>query len=356
MNLQDITIHFAHTAYQFSALFEQRNTSIKHFQTWTAADTAARIGEGDVLVVTGFWNNELLANADKLKFIQVCGAGYDQFDLAAVRSQGIRLANASGVNVNAVSDHAMALILALNRQLHHARDNQHKAHWRGMISDLSLREDELPGKTLLIFGLGKIGSRLAKLAQAFGMKVIGIKRDTSTTVAYVDELHTSAALPDLLPRADLVALTCPLTDETHQIINAKAIAAMKSTAYLINVARGACVDESALIDALQNQRIAGAGIDVTEIEPLAPDSPLWLLDNVILTPHTGGETRRYEDNVIDILIENLQRLARGAEQHQKKIKKIKKKISKKPNYIVNKKHREKCIHWPKVASVRRYRL
>ena len=314
MNLQDITIHFAHTAYQFSTLFEQRNTGIKHFQTWTAEDTAARIGEGNVLVVTGFWNNELLVNADNLKFIQVCGAGYDQFDLEAIRSQGIRLANASGVNVNAVSDHAMALILALNRQLHYARDNQHKAHWRGMISDLSQREDELPGKTLLIFGLGKIGSRLAKLAKAFDMKVIGIKRDTSTAVEYVDELHTSSALPDLLPQADLVALTCPLTDETRQIIDAKALAAMKPSAFLINVARGGCVDESVLIEALQNQRIAGAGIDVTETEPLAPDSPLWSLDNVILTPHTGGETRRYEDNVVDILMDNLNRLSQGKEQ------------------------------------------
>ena len=109
-------------------------------------------------------------------------------------------------------------------------------------------------------------------------------------------------------------LTCPLTDETRQIIDAQAFTAMKPSGFLINVARGGCVDETALIDALQNHRIADAGIDVTETEPLASDSPLWSLGNVILTPHTGGETRRYEDNVIDILMDNLNRLALGKEQ------------------------------------------
>ena len=313
MNLNDITIHFAHPAYQLSALFERRETGIAHFQTWTRDDLRARIGEGDVLVASGYWNNELLPHADNLKFIQVCGAGYDMFDVDAVRAKGVRLANASGVNVNAVSDHAMGLLLAMTRQIHSGRDNQRKAHWRGMISDLNQREDELPGKTMLIFGLGKIGGRLAKLAQAFGMTVIGLKRDTATPVEHVDELHPSAALIDLLPRADCTVLTCPLTDQTRNVIDAAALAAMKPSSYLINVARGGCVDEPALIDALRANAIAGAGIDVTAVEPLAEDSPLWSLDNVILTPHTGGETRKYEDNVIDILLDNLDRLSRGSE-------------------------------------------
>jgi phosphoglycerate dehydrogenase-like enzyme len=162
-----------------SALFELRKTGIKNFQTWTREDQRARIGEGDVLVISGYWNNDLLAAADKLRFIQVCGAGYDMFDLDAVRAKGIRLAHASGINVNAVSDHAMALLLALTRQIHTGRDNQHQAHWRSMISDLDRREDELPGKTMLIFGLGKIGARLAKLAKAFGMTVSRYTTDRS---------------------------------------------------------------------------------------------------------------------------------------------------------------------------------
>jgi phosphoglycerate dehydrogenase-like enzyme len=311
MNLNEITVHFAHPAYQLAAAFERRETGIRHFQTWTREDLRARIGEGEVLVLSGYWDNALLPHAERLNLIQVCGAGYDPFDLDAIRAKGVRLVNASGCNVNAVSDHAMGLLLTLTRLIHTGRDNQRKAQWRGMISDLDQREDELPGKTMLIFGLGKIGGRLARLAKAFDMEVIGLKRDTSTPVEHVDELHPSAALKDLLPRADVVALTCPLTDETRNAIDGEALAAMKGSSYLINVARGGCVDQDALIEAMRAGAIAGAGIDVTVEEPLAEDSPLWGLENVILTPHTGGETRMYEENVIDYLIENLERLSRG---------------------------------------------
>jgi phosphoglycerate dehydrogenase-like enzyme len=129
----------------------------------------------------------------------------------------------------------------------------------------------------------------------------------------VDELHPSSALVDLLPRADVTVLTCPLTEETRNVIDGRALAAMKPSSYLINVARGGCVDEAALVEALRSGGIAGAGIDVTVPEPLPPESALWSLENVILTPHTGGETTKYEDNVIDILLENLERLSRGEE-------------------------------------------
>jgi phosphoglycerate dehydrogenase-like enzyme len=311
MNKDDITIHFAHSAYQFSTMLDKRDTGINHFQTWTPDETRARIAEGDVLISTGFWRNDLLPLADNLKFIQVCGAGYDQFDQSAIRAQGVRLANASGVNVNAVSDHAMALTLSLTRQLASARDNQRDHHWRGMISDLSKREDELAGKTMVIYGLGKIGGRVARLAKAFEMIVIGLKRDVSTPVDHVDELHPSAAFTEILPRADVTVLCCPLTDVTRNVVNAGTFLAMKPSSYLVNVARGGCVEEGALINALQRGGIAGAGIDVTVEEPLAKDSPLWDLDNAIVTPHTGGETRKYEDNVLDILLDNLERLFRG---------------------------------------------
>ena len=313
MNLNEITIHFAHSAYQLAALFERRGTGIQHFQTWSVEEARARMGDAEVLILSGFWDNDMLAQADRLRFIQVCGAGYDQFDQDAIRAKGVRLANSSGVNVNAVSDHAMALVLALTRKIHTGRDNQRVRHWRGMISDLSQREDELAGKTMLIFGLGKIGGRLAKLAKAFEMTVIGIKRDTAVQVSHVDELHAPDKFGELLPRADITALTCPLTPATRNLVDAAALSAMKPSSYLVNVARGGCVDEPALIDALRNGAIAGAGIDVTAEEPLAEDSPLWGFENVVLTPHTGGETTRYEDNVIDILLENLDRLSRGEE-------------------------------------------
>ena len=246
-----------------------------------------------------------------MKFIQVCGAGYNQFDLEAIKARGIRLCNGRGINRNAVSDHAMALLLSITRRLGEAHTNQTVLHWRGMISDRSKREDELAGKTLLIFGMGGIGERLARLAKAFEMRVIGFKRDPSQHGAIADEVHASEQFANYLAQADVVALTCPLTEQTRHIIDAQALATMRETAYLINVARGGCVDTEALVASLQSGGIAGAALDVTEPEPLPIDSPLWAMDNVLITPHTAGETQSYEDNVTDMLLANLERLWGG---------------------------------------------
>lgn len=307
----DLTIHFAHPAYRLHERFQLRQTGIDSFQSWTPEDMRARMEDADILVASGFWNNEPILASNRLRFVQVCAAGFDQFDLPAIEAAGVRMANASGVNKNAVSEHAMALILSLTRQIHIARDNQHKHHWRGMISEFARREDELPGKTMLIFGVGQIGQRTAKLAKAFGMNVIGIRRDLSERLDGVDELHGPEDFASLIPRADVVVLCCPLTPQTTHLINARTLAAMKPTAFVINVARGGCVDEPALIAALEAGEIAGAGIDTTDTEPLAERSALWSFENVVLTPHTGGETRKYEDNVIDILLDNIDRLTSG---------------------------------------------
>jgi len=306
-----LTIHFAHVSYRFAERFAPRATGIQHFQTWSREDTLSRAAEGDVLVVTGFWSPELLARAERLRFIQVCGAGYNQFDLEALRARGIRLASGSGINRNAVSDHAMALMLAVSRRLGEARDNQHARHWRPMISDLGQREDELAGRTLLVFGLGAIGERLARLARAFEMRVIGFKRDPSRHEGNADEVRAQADFAAFLPQADFVALTCPLTPETENVIDAAALGAMRPDAWLVNVARGGCVDTAALVRALEAGEIGGAALDVTAPEPLPQDSPLWAMDNVLITPHTAGETRHYEDNVIDLLLANLERLWAG---------------------------------------------
>ena len=308
---EDLTIQFAHVAYTLAERFALRETGIRHFQTWTREDMAARIGEADVLMCSAFWNDGLLARADRLRFIQVSAAGYNWFGLDGLAEKGVRLAHGSGINANAVSDHAMALILGLARKLHTGRDNQRKHFWRGMLSERGMREDELPGKTVLIYGVGAIGGRLARLARAFDTHVIGVKRDLANHEPALSEVHPPAALAELLPRADFVVLCCPLTPATANMIDAAAFAAMKPSAYLINVARGGCVDEGALVTALRAGAIAGAGIDVTADEPLAETSPLWDFENVILTPHTGGETPKYEDNAIDILLENLDRLWRG---------------------------------------------
>jgi phosphoglycerate dehydrogenase-like enzyme len=208
----------------------------------------------------------------------------------------------------------MALILALSRRLPEARDNQERRIWRGMIGDLSQREDELGAKTLLVVGLGQIGGRLAQLAKAFDMRVVGLRRDPAKGREAADAVHGMSELKSLLPEADFVALACPLTKETENLLEADAFAEMKPSAYLVNVARGRVVDEAALIEALTARRIAGAGIDVTAEEPLASNSPFWGMEQVLLTPHTAGETRRYEDNVIEILRDNLGRLGRGEAQ------------------------------------------
>jgi phosphoglycerate dehydrogenase-like enzyme len=311
---ENLTICFAHVAYRMAERFAARNTGIKHFQVTSLEELTVRVADADVVSVSMMWRNNLIARAPKLKFIQSISAGLDQYSREALKAAGIRLASAQGVNARAVAEHAMSLILAMSRQLHFARDNQARHHWRGMISDIGKREDELGGKTLLIVGLGRIGSHLAGLAKAFGMHVIGTKRDPGTGGDNADDVFSNGRLGEVLPLADFVVLTCPLTPQTENLINAQAFSAMKPSAYLINVARGKVVDESALLDALRTGRIAGAGLDCTVDEPLPATSPLWDIPNALITPHTAGETRRYEDNVIDLLLENLDRLWRGEQE------------------------------------------
>ena len=307
----ELTICFAHVAYRMADRFALRNTGIRHFEVRSIEELTVRIADADVVSCSMLWRNNLIPRAPKLKFIQSISAGTDQYQRDALKAAGIRLASAHGVNARAVAEHAMSLILAMSRQLHFARDNQIKHHWRGMISEIARREDELGGKTLLVVGLGRIGSHLARLAKAFGMRVIGTKRDPGAGGENAHDVFSTGRLGEILPLADFVALTCPLTPQTEGLINAQTLALMKPSAFLINVARGKIVDEGALIAALTSGRIAGAGLDCTVEEPLPNASPLWNIPNVLVTPHTAGETRRYEDNVLDILLENLERLSRG---------------------------------------------
>jgi phosphoglycerate dehydrogenase-like enzyme len=264
-------------------------------------------------VVSGLWRNEYAETAPHLRFIQSVSAGTDQFSRDVLRNRGIRLASAQGANERVVAEHAMALILGLTRHLGPARDNQREHRWTGMIGNPAARQDELGGKTIVIVGLGRIGNRLARLAKAFDLHVLGVRRSPQNSGDIADEIVRPEALIDVLRRADILALTCPLTPETERLIRAEHFAAMKSSAFLINAARGKVVDEPALIEALQAGQIGGAGLDVFVEEPLPDASPLWDFPNVLVTPHSAGETSRYEANVISILRENLGRLARGEE-------------------------------------------
>ena len=306
-----LTICFAHVAYRFAERFAPRGTGIAHVEARSRAELDAVIGGADVLVCSGMWRNDLPAIAPRLRLIQSCSAGTDQYDRAVIAAAGMRLASGQGVNANAVSEHAIAQILALLRRLPEARDNQAKRHWRGMMGEFARREDEAGGKTVVVVGTGRIGGRIATLCKALGMRVIGVRRDATRAVVGADETRGFRELPALLPGADFLVLACPLTDETRGLVDATALAAMKPTARLVNVARGRVVDEAALIAALREGRIAGAALDVVAEEPLPQDSPLWDMPNVLITPHTAGETHRYEDNVIDMMMENIERLWRG---------------------------------------------
>jgi phosphoglycerate dehydrogenase-like enzyme len=304
-------IVFAHAAYQGGACLAGRQSGIAFTEVRDLAGFEQAIGAADIAVVSGLWRNSLLDKAPKLTFVQSISAGVDQFDRAAFQARGVRLASAQGANERAVAEHAIALTLALTRKLHTGRDLQRAHVWRGMIGDPATREDELGGKTMVVVGLGRIGSRVARLAKAFDMTVIGIKRDPAVGAEAADAAYRFDTLAAVVPNADIVVLTCPLTPQTTGLIDATVLGRMKPGALLINVARGKVVDEPALIAALTAGVIAGAGLDCTAEEPLPAQSPLWDMEQVLITPHTAGETRRYEDNLIDLLLENIARLQRG---------------------------------------------
>ena len=307
----DLNVLFAHVAYEFAEPFRARKTGMKFDVARSYDELAAKLPAADVLSVSMMWKNDLAPSAKRLKLIQSISAGTDQYDRAVLKAHGIRLASGQGVNANAVAEHATALMLSLSRQLHLLRDHQHARTWRPMQGDRSIREDEIEGKTALIVGMGGIGQRLATLLKAFGMTVIGTRRDPAKGGGSADEIHADGKLMALIPRADFVVLTTALTPETTGLIGREQLAAMKPTAFLVNVARGKVCDELAVTAALSGRIIAGAALDVTVEEPLAKDSPLWAMPNVIVTPHSAGETVRYEDRVIDLLIENVARLQRG---------------------------------------------
>src|SRR6516162_10848636 len=210
-----LRICFAHVAYRLHERFSALDTGIDSFAARDRETLEKQVGEADILVISGLWHDGLLEGANRLRFIQAIGAGTDQFPRAELAQRGIRLASARGVNHRAVAEHAMALILALSRRLPEARDNQAKRVWRGMIGDPARREDELGGKTLLVVGLGQIGGRLAQIAKAFDMRVVGLRREPAAGRGAADTVHTMAELKTLLPEADFVALTCPLTEENR---------------------------------------------------------------------------------------------------------------------------------------------
>ncbi|HSL86614.1 MAG TPA: D-2-hydroxyacid dehydrogenase, partial [Bacteroidales bacterium] len=250
---------------------------------------------------------EELALLKNLKWVQTFSAGVNTYPLKEIKERGILLTNSSGVHGPQMTDHIMGMILAFSRGLLPYIREQKEKKWA-----VELKLTELTGKEMLIVGAGSIGKLLAKKAKAFDMKVIGLKR-TVEELQYFDEVRPMDDLQETMKTADYVVVLAPLTKDTRGLIGKEELSLMKKDAVLINLARGPLVDEKELILALQEERIRGAGLDVFSREPLPEDSPLWDLDNVILTPHMGGFSDVSNERSIALIAENIRRYKNGEE-------------------------------------------
>ena len=258
--------------------------------------------------VAGLVEQDLFKTGPRLRLIQLLSAGYDESDLEAARGAGVPVCNNGGANSVAVSEHAVLLMLAVSRQLVRQHLSVTAGNWRG---NQTPRVHEVREKTLGIIGLGTIGKKTARLAQAFGMRVIYY--DISRLPEDQEDLLNVRfrLLRELLKEADVVSLHTPLNPSTKHLIGPSELALMKPSAILVNTARGPVVDEVALHRALIDGTISAAGLDVFDQEPPEPDNPLFTLDNVILTAHLAGPT--FESNTARVrnAFDNVQRVSRG---------------------------------------------
>lgn len=267
------------------------------------SEEALRKEGSDAEIFYGFCHERIFQFLPSLKWIQSSSAGMDKHLYPALRDSEILLTNAAGLYGSHVADQGFALLLSLTRGIHHFVRNQNQKVWGGSKSPMI----EIGGLTIGIVGMGGIGQSMASRAKGFDMYVISVDAYRKDKPDLVDELMPIEKLSNLMSRSDVVMIACPLTDETRGLINAKNLSQMKPNAYLINVARGPIVDESALIDVLKQKGIAGAGLDVTEIEPLSQESPLWELDNVIITPHAAGSSQYRPRRTVEFFCQNLKR-------------------------------------------------
>jgi D-2-hydroxyacid dehydrogenase (NADP+) len=262
--------------------------------------------EVEILVCFSLDPQTFLA-AKKLKWIHVAYVGVDKFLFPELLKSKVLLTSSRGMHGDTVSDHAMAMILAFAKGLVSSWNCQQKKRWCQV--EVMKERFEPQEKLLGIVGFGTIGESLARKAKTFGMKVMATKNRVKRgeKIKNVDKILPREKFREFLCTADFLVLAVPLTKETHHMIGWKELSCMKESAILINVARGGVVDEKALIDALERKKIAGAGLDVFEEEPLSPTSKLWKLDNVILTPHVGGSRRDYFSKVGEIFRINMNR-------------------------------------------------
>ena len=272
----------------------------------------AALAEAEVLFGLSLVPDDLPSLAPHLRWIQLTTAGADRFLNSAVLKSGVTITTASGIHAAPVGEYVLGMMVMLAKG------------WPGLFRAQGRREwaritpQELEGKTVAIVGMGNVGQEVARLAKALNMRVLGVRRSGASLESgdYVaDEIVGPLELLPVLSRSDFVVICLPLTEETHHLVGELALRAMKPTAYLINVSRGAVVDEAALLRALTEGWIAGAGLDVFETEPLPEKSWLWQLNNVIISPHLAGETPSYNERAVDLFCENLRRYLDGEPLH-----------------------------------------
>lgn len=241
-----------------------------------------------------------IASKSNVKWIHVSSAGVDKLS-EELKKSSIVITNSSGVHPIPISEHVLGFMLMFARQLNKAYKSQIDRKWNREMTGVF----ELRGKTVGIIGMGRIGSQIGRLTKAIGMKVFTVAREVHKKEKFVDKLYVYKDIDAVLKEADFVVNALPSTTETFHLFKADKFNKMKRSAYFINIGRGKTVNENDLIDALKNRKIAGAGLDVFELEPLPAKSLLWKLENVIITPHVSGLTPYYMDRVIDIFSMNL---------------------------------------------------
>jgi phosphoglycerate dehydrogenase-like enzyme len=245
----------------------------------------------------------------RLKWLHVFNVGVDHPIYAEMLERGVRLTTSSGSTAVPIAHTAIAALLMLARNFPSWIDAQRNRVWRPMQGNEV--PADLSGQTALILGLGHIGREVARMAKALGLYIVGTRRTLRAVDNPVDELHAPDKVAHLLPRAQWLIIACPLTDETRGLIDAEAIARLPRGARIINIARGEIIQEPALIAALASGHLAGAYLDVFQQEPLPPDSPLWAMPNVLITPHNSGAAAGNDRRVFEIFRENLGRWMRG---------------------------------------------
>src|SRR5882762_2182116 len=280
------------------------------------------VGGGCDVMVTFRVPDDVADRAPELHWIQLLSAGADHALGRPLKAGKITFTTTSGIHATPIAEYTLASMLSYAHRFHLTIRAQMKHEWM-RSGRFMATVDEIRGQTTGIIGYGSIGRETARLAQAFGMKVLALKRDPQVRTdpgwcpaglgdpagTIPERFFGADECAEILRESDYVSVTLPLTEHTRKFIGARELGAMKPNAYLVNIGRGGVIDESAMAEALKAGRIGGAGLDVFEHEPLEASSPLWELENVILTPHMSGANRRYMDTACELFVDNLKRFA-----------------------------------------------